>query len=120
MFPVQRELAVDLGNNAGTYGSATLTDSETQTLFDCDRSDELNVHNYVIARHAHFLVSRQCDYAGNVGSSEEELRTVVGNERSMTAALFLLKNVNLTSELGVRVDRTGLAQNLTTLDIGTV
>ena len=38
----------------------------------------------------------------------------------MTAALFLLKNVNLTSELGVRVDGTGLAENLTTLDIGTV
>ena len=35
----------------------------------------------------------------------------------MTTALFLLKNVNLTSELGVRVDRTGLAENLTTLDI---
>ena len=83
---------------------AALADSETETFLDSDRSDELNVHNYVIAGHAHFLVSRKSDYAGNVGSSEEELRTVVGNERSVTAALFLLKNVNLTAELGVRVN----------------
>ena len=35
----------------------------------------------------------------------------------MTAAFFLGQDVNLASELGVRMDGTGLAQNLTTLNV---
>ena len=38
----------------------------------------------------------------------------------MTAALVLGKNVNLTAELGVGVDGTGLAENLTSFNLGTL
>ena len=108
-------LAVD--NSAGTNGTATLTDSETQALLDSDRSDQLNVHLNVIARHAHLNTLGQSDDAGNVGGTEVELRTIVVEERSMTAAFFLGQDVDLASELGQRMDRTGLAQNLATLDV---
>ena len=96
------KLSVDSSYDAGTYGAATLTDSETQAFLDSDRGDQLNVHLNVVARHAHLSAFRQSDNAGNVGGTEVELRTVVVEERSMTAALFLLQNVNLTVELGVR------------------
>ena len=90
------ELLNDACNDAGTNGSAAFTDSETETFFNSDWSDEFNVHCYVIARHTHFLAFRECDNACNVSCSEVELWSVVVEEWSMTAALFLLQNVNLT------------------------
>ena len=61
------ELGIDLGNNAGTYGTTTLTDSETQTFLDSDGGDQLNIHLHVITRHTHLNTLGQSDYAGNVG-----------------------------------------------------
>ena len=104
------KLSVNLGNNAGTNGTAALTDSETETLFDSDRSDKLNIHLNVIAGHAHLYAFGKSDNTGNVGGSEIELRTIVGEEGSMTAALFLGQNVNLTAELGVRMNGAGFAR----------
>src|SRR5699024_1662872 len=46
-----------------------------------------------------------------------ELRTVVVEERSVTAAFFLGQDVNLAGELGVGMNGAGLAENLTTLDV---
>ena len=98
------KLSVNLGNNAGTNGTATLTDSEAESLFNSDRSDKLNIHLDIIARHAHLGAFGKSDNAGNIGSSEVELRTIVVEERSMTAAFFLGQNINLTVELGVRMN----------------
>ena len=44
------QLFVNCCNDTRTYGSTTLTDSETQTFFDSDRLNQLNVHFNVIAR----------------------------------------------------------------------
>ena len=106
----------DLGNNTGTNGTATLTDSETQTLLDSDGGDQLDLHVDVIAGHAHLNTLGQGDDAGNVGGTEVELGTIVVEEGSMTAAFFLGQDVDLASELGQGVDGTGLAQNLAALD----
>ncbi len=110
----------DLGNNAGTYGSTTLADSETQTFFDSDWSDQLNVHLYVIARHAHLNTFWQFDYASNVSCSEEELRSVVVEEWGMTATFVLFQNVNLAMEFGVWMDGTWFAEYLTTFDVSSL
>ena len=56
----------NFGNDARTNGSAALTNSETETLFNSNRSDELNGHINVIARLAHFNAIRKLDNAGNV------------------------------------------------------
>src|SRR5690606_37679438 len=47
-------------------------------------------------------------------------RAVVGEERRMTATLFFGQNVGFCNKLGVRGNRTGLAQNLTALNLRTV
>ena len=70
----------------------------------------------MVAGAAHVNAFGKSDYAGNVSGSEIELRTIVGEEGLMSAAFFFGKNVNLTLELGVRMDRAGLCENLTTLD----
>ena len=93
------KLLDDLSNNAGTNGTAAFTNSETQTLLDSDGGDELNLHVNVVARLAHLNALGEVDDAGNVGGTEVELRTVVVEERSMTAAFFLGQDVNLASEL---------------------
>ena len=61
-----RRLCVDLGDNTGTNGSATLTDSKAQAFFDSDRSDQLNVEIQVVAGHSHLSALGQGDDAGNV------------------------------------------------------
>ena len=110
-----RKLLLDLDNNAGTDSAATLTDSETQALLDCDRGDQLDLHVDVIAGHAHLGAFGQGDDAGNVGGTEVELRTVVVEERGVTAAFVLGQNVNLANELGVGLNGAGSCQNLATL-----
>ena len=75
-------LTEDLGNNTGTDGTATLTDSETQTLLDSDGGDQLNIHINVVAGHAHLNALGQGDDTGNVSGTEVELRTVVVEEGS--------------------------------------
>ena len=97
-------LAVDLGNNAGTNGTAAFTDSETQAFLDGDGGDQLNIHLDVIARHAHLDALGQGDDAGHVGGTEIELRTVVVEEGGMTAAFVLGQDVNLAMELGVGIE----------------
>src|SRR4029077_2278450 len=47
--------------------------------------------------------------------AEVELRTVIAEERSMSAALFLGEDVGLCFELGVRLDRAWLGQHLAAL-----
>ena len=97
---------------------AAFTNSEAQTFFHSNRSNQLNVHTDVVAGHNHFNAFRQFDRAGNVSCTEVELRTIALEERCMTAAFFLGQNVNLGIEVSVGVDGTGLCQNLTTLNLG--
>ena len=107
----------NLGNDTRTDGSATLTDSETQTLFASDGGNQLDSHINVIARTAHLNALGELDGAGNVGGSEIELRTVACEERLLTTAFLLGQNVNVTNELSVRMNRTRLCKNLTSFDL---
>ena len=82
--------------------------------------DQLNAHLYVVARHTHLSTLRQLANAGNVGCSEVELRTIVVEERSMTAALVFGQDVNLSRELLMALYRTGFAEALSSLDLGSL
>ena len=95
------KLLDDLGYDAGTNGSTTLTDCETETLFASDGSDELNGHVNVVAGAAHLNTVGKLDNTGNVGSSEVELRSVACEEGLLTAAFLLSQNVYVANELGV-------------------
>src|SRR5690606_41264476 len=94
-------LVDDLNNCACTNGTATFADSETETLVDCNRVDELNSDCHVITGHNHLCTFRELNLAGNVKGTEIELRTVVIVERGVTSALLFLKNIDLSLELGM-------------------
>src|ERR1700733_6058142 len=111
-----RLLLDDACDDAGTDGAAAFTDRETQLFFHRDRHDQVHFHRDVVARHHHLGAFGQMHDTGHVGGAEVELRPVVGEERGVTAALFLGQDVSLGLELGVRLDRTRLAQHLTALD----
>jgi len=68
----------------------------------------VNGHVGVVAGHDHFLALRQLDHTGDVGGAEVELRGVVGEERLVAAALFLVEHVDGGLEVGVRGGGTGL------------
>ena len=80
----------------------------------------VHFHRHVVARHHHLGAGRQRHHTGHVGGAEVELRTVVGEERRVTAALFLGQDVGLGLELGVRLDRARLAEHLAALDVLTL
>ena len=94
-----------------------LPDGEPQALVHGDRLDQLDLHLDVVAGHDHLDALGQLGHAGDVGGAEVELRPVAREERSVTAALLLLQDVDLGLELGVRRDRAGLAQHLAALDL---
>src|SRR5690606_23538188 len=58
--------------------------------------------------------------ARHVRRTEVELRTIPLEERRVTATFVLGQNVHLGREVRVRLDRTGLGQHLTTLDVFTL
>ena len=107
----------DLSNDAGTNRAATFADSKAQALLQSDGGNQGDFHVDVVTGHDHLRAVGQLDAAGHVGGTEVELRTIAVEERGMTAAFFLRQDVNLTDEVRVRMNRTGLGQNLTTLDL---
>ena len=68
----------------------------------------MNGHVGVVTGHDHFLALRQLNHTGDVGGAEVELRGVVGEERLVTPALFLIEHVDGGLEVGVRGGGTGL------------
>src|SRR5882724_87891 len=112
----QKKLLDDLGDDTGTNGLATFTNCEAHLFFQGDGSDELHLDRDVVARHHHLDAFGQHHRAGDVGRAHVELRAVVGEERRVTAALFLLQHVDLARELLVRLDRARLGQHLAALD----
>src|SRR5690554_1720517 len=108
----------DLGNDAGADGAAAFADGKAQTLFQSDRlAFQVDPHGDVVAGHAHLRAAEQFQLARHVGCAEVELRLVAGEERRVTATFYLGEHVHLGFELGVRIDRAGLAQHLAALDI---
>ena len=113
---INKSLFDDLGNNTGTYSSAAFTNRKPKTLFNRDWGNQFNVHINVVARHAHLCAFRKLQIAGYVSCSEIELRSVSIEERSMSAAFFLLQYVYLSFELGMRMNGARLAQYLSSFD----
>jgi len=71
----------------------------------------------VVAGHYHLNTLGQLNLTSNVHSAEVELGTIVVVERSVTATLLFLEDVNLSLEVIVGSYRTGLAEYHTTLNL---
>ena len=96
---------------------AALADREAHLLLETHRGDELDRHLDVVTGHHHLRPSGSWQVPGHVRRAHVELRTVVGEERRVTAALLLLQDVHLALELLVRRHRARLAQDLPALDV---
>src|SRR3954468_13452720 len=107
----------DRGDRAGADGPATLADGEALADLEGDRGDELDGHLDVVAGHDHLGSLGQPDGARDVGRAEVELRPVAVVEGGMAAALLLGQDVDLGTELRVRLDRAGLGEDLAALDL---
>src|SRR6185312_14215607 len=79
----------DARHHAGADSAAALANGEAKFFFHRDRHDQVHFHRDVVARHHHLGAGRQMHDTGHVGGAEVELRTIVGEERGVTAALFL-------------------------------
>src|SRR3970282_305035 len=111
------ELLVDLGDDAGADGAPAFADGEAEAFFDGDGLDQLHHHGDVVTGHHHLGPFGEVDGAGHVGRAQVELGPVAGEERGVTAALFLAPHVDLGVGLGVRLDRPRLGQHLAALDV---
>ena len=115
------ELLDDGNYTAGTNGSAAFTDSEGKTLLHSDRDgsvrwSSLRYHQACTS----LCLPAGSHNAGNVSCSEVELRSVVVEERCMTATLILGQNVNLSGEFRVAGNGAGFSQNLSTFDFSSL
>src|SRR5882757_11582276 len=79
----------DLRDGAGPDGTAAFADREAQALVHGDRLDERDLHDGVVAGHAHLHAVRELDVPRHVGRAEVELRAIALEERRVTAALVL-------------------------------
>src|SRR5665647_2736998 len=105
----------DLDDAAGADSTATLTNSETQTLVHRDRLTQLDRHLHVVTRHHHLRTLRQLHRTGHIRRTEEELRTIIVEERLVTTTLVLVQDIHLTLEIRVWRNAARLAQHLTPL-----
>src|SRR5687767_5282247 len=110
-------LGEDLRHHARADRLAAFADGEAELLFHRDRRLELDFHRHVVAGHDHLGPPEQFGRTRDVGRAEVELRAVPGEERRMTAALFLRQHVDFRLELRVRRDRLRRTEHLAALEV---
>ena len=117
LFLSLRVLLDDVQYLTCTYRTATLADRETQTLVQSDGVDQGNGDGNVVAGHHHVNALGKGNLTRYVHRTQIELRTILVVERSVTAALLLLQDIDLGGELGVGSDRAGLGNDHTALNL---
>src|SRR5438270_2991997 len=91
----------DLGHNPCADRTTAFADREAQARVHGDRGDQLDAQVHVVARHHHFGALGENHLTGDVGRPEVELRTIIGEERRVTAAFVLRQDVDFSLEVGV-------------------
>ena len=82
---IDQPMIEGLSNDAGADGTTAFADCKAQTFVHRDRRNQLHGHLHVVARHHHLRAFRQLARTRHVRRAEVELRTVVGEERRVTA-----------------------------------
>ena len=112
-----RKSVKNFGNGASADGAATFTDGELGSLFHGDGVDEVDGEGDVVTRHNHIGAGREFDASGDVGRTEEELRTIAVKEVGVTAAFLFGEDVGRRGELVVRDDGARFGKDLATFDL---
>ena len=85
----------DLGHDACADGAAAFADGEAQAVFHGDRRDQFDREAHIVARHHHLSARSQRHRARHIRRAEVKLRAIIGEERRVTAALFLGQDIRL-------------------------
>src|SRR5436190_10765643 len=107
----------NFGHSTGTDRSSTLSDREAEAFFHCDRSNELDLHLDIVARHDHLDACRKVCNSCHVSCTEVELRAVARKERCMSSAFFFGEDICLSLELRVWRYRAGFGDHLSAFDL---
>src|SRR6185437_8227698 len=111
-FDTAFRLLQDLRDDACADGTAAFADGEAQLFFHRDRHDQFDLDRYVVARHHHLGAFGKLHDARHVRRAEVELRTIVREERRVTAAFVLRQDVGFRNEVRVRRDAAGFGKHL--------
>lgn len=107
----------NLNHNAGTNGTATLTNCETTSRVHRNWLEEFDIHSDIVARHTHLGSAQQRGRPRYVRRPKVELGTIPTEEWRVPTTLFLAKDVDFTLKLRVGLDRFRRGQNLPTFDL---
>src|SRR5436190_15805918 len=110
----------NFGHSTGTDRSSAFADSEAEAFFHCDRSNELDLHLDIVARHDHLDACRKVCDSCHVSCTEVELWAVACKERCMSSAFFFGQDIGLSLELRVRRDRARFGDDLSAFDLFTL
>src|SRR5258708_28553997 len=105
------------GDGARADCAAAFADSEAEALFHGDRSDQLDLHLDVVARHDYLAPGRKMCDTRHIRCSEVELRAVARKERCVASAFFFCQDISLGLELRMRRDRSRFGNDLSALDL---
>lgn len=104
---------------------SSLTKGESRTDFESDLVNELTDDFDVVSGHYHLLVGvlgsfRESETDSDIRGSDEELRSVVVHERSVSSSFFLSENVARCLELPRRLDTSRSGNDHSSLDLFTL
>src|ERR1044071_1539006 len=117
LFDYLKGLFNDIGDRASAHRPATFTDSKAQSLLHGNRSNQLNLHGNIIARHDHLHALWQMRPPRHVRRPKIKLRPITREERCMTSTFLFRQNIGLSLELRVRRNTAGLGNHLPALNI---
>src|SRR5512133_854927 len=112
-----RLLIQNVAHATRAHGFAAFANCEPNSLLHGYRRDQFDLDRDVVAGHDHFHAIRQFDRAGHIRRSEIKLRSVIGEERSVTSAFLLAQDVNFRLKFLMRRNRAGLGDYLSALDL---
>src|SRR5271165_2138132 len=102
----------NLRDRTGANRVAAFTNREPQALFQSYRGYQGYFAAHVVPRHHHFHSCRQLHIPRHVRGAEVELRTIAREKWGVPSAVFLRQHVRFGLELGVRRNRSRLADHL--------
>ena len=104
-FAIATDLFEDLRYNAGANGLAAFADGKAAPLVHGNMVNQLADDLQVIAWHDHLHALGKTYCPGYICGPEEKLRPIPIEERGVTPALILGKDVDFSFEFGVRSNR---------------
>ncbi|KAH3661930.1 hypothetical protein OGAPHI_006109 [Ogataea philodendri] len=118
---IYKQLLIQSGDHTSTDGLSRLSEVESLTSFQSNRTEQLNNHLNIVSWHdllgVILLGLWELQGDTDVGGSHKHLWLVVLTERSVSSTFLFGQDVHGSQELLVWLQRTNLGSNHTSLDL---